>query len=79
MKLRMKFRDEDLHPPHHGHKKRKAFPFLITMKELIVGIFEQFCCFEEVFLMALTSTEQLFIERPLHKCFLHNDRLPYFQ
>ena len=28
---------------------------------------------------ALTSTEQLFIERPWYKCFLHNDHLPYFQ
>ena len=31
----------------------------------IVGIFKRFCCFDEVFLMALTSTEQLFIEKPL--------------
>ena len=45
---------------------------------LIVGIFERICCFDEVFLMALTSTEQLFIERPLYRLFLHNDRLPYF-
>ena len=28
---------------------------------------EQICCFDEVFLMALTSTEQLSIERPLHR------------
>ena len=27
--------------------------------------------------MALTSTEQLFIERPLYRCFLHNNHLPY--
>ena len=31
----------------------------------IIGILEQICCFDEVFLMALTSTVQLFIERPL--------------
>ena len=29
--------------------------------------------------MALTSTEQLFIERPWYKCFLHNDNLTYFR
>ena len=46
---------------------------------LIVGIFERIGCFDEVFLMALTSTEQLFIERPLHRRFLHNDHLHYFQ
>ena len=33
----------------------------------IVGIFERICCFDEVFLMALTSREQLFIERPLYR------------
>ena len=65
--------------PHHGHKKRKDFPFLMAMKELIVGIFERFGCFDEVFLMALVSTEQLFIERPLYRRFLHNDHLSYFQ
>ena len=27
----------------------------------------------------LTSTEQLFMERPLHRRFLDNDHLPYFQ
>ena len=27
--------------------------------------------------MALTSTEQLFIERPLYRCFLRNNLLPY--
>ena len=37
----------------------------------IVGIFKRFCCFDEVFLMALTSTEQLFIEKPLYRRFLH--------
>ena len=42
---------------------------------LIVAIFEQFCCFDEVFLIALTSTEQLFIERPSYRHFLHNDYL----
>ena len=40
---------------------------------LIVGIFKQFCCFDEVVLMALPSTEQLFIERPLYRGFLQND------
>ena len=59
MKLRVKFRAEDLHRT--------------------LGIFERICCFDEVFLMALTSTEQLFIERPLYRRFLHNDHLPYFQ
>ena len=28
--------------------------------------------------MALTSTEQLFLERPWYKCFLHNDNLTLF-
>ena len=27
--------------------------------------------------MALTSTEQLFVERPLYRCFLRNNLLPY--
>ena len=49
---------------------------LKTCTALIVGIFELIFCFNEVFLMALTSTEQLFIERLLHKRFLHNDYLP---
>ena len=45
---------------------------LKTCTALIVAIFERFCCFDEVFLMALTSTEQLFIERPLYsRRFLH--------
>ena len=35
---------------------------------LIVNIFERICCFDEVFLMALT-----FIERPSYGRFLHND------
>ena len=35
--------------------------------------------FDEVLLMALTSTEQLFIEGPLYGRFLYNDHLPYFQ
>ena len=39
---------------------------LKTSTALIVGIFERFC-FDEVFLMALTSTEQLFLERPLYR------------
>ena len=51
----------------------------MAMKELIVGIFERFGCFDEVFLMAVVSTEQLFIERPLYRRFLHNDHLSYFQ
>ena len=38
--------------------------------------FEWICCFNEVFLMALTFTEQLFIERLLYRRFLHNDHLP---
>ena len=42
---------------------------------LIVGIFKRVCCFDEVFLMILTSTEQLFIERPLCRRFLHNEHL----
>ena len=50
-----------------------------TGTTLIVGIFERFCCFDEVLLMALTSTEEVFIERPLYRCFLHNDHLPYVQ
>ena len=50
---------------------------LKTCTTLTVGIFEEICCIDEVFLMALTSTEQLFIqlynytERPLYKHFLH--------
>ena len=44
MKLRVKFRAEDLHSLH---------------------IFERICCFDNVILMALISTEQLFIEKPL--------------
>ena len=35
--------------------------------------------FDKAFLMALTSKEQLFIERLLYRRFLHNDLLPYFQ
>ena len=45
-----------------------------TCTTLIVGLFERFCCFDEVFLIALTSTEQVFIERPLYRRFLHNDK-----
>ena len=58
---------------------------LKTCITLTVGIFEQICCIDEVFLMAITSTEELFIqlynytERPLYKHFLHNDHLAYFQ
>ena len=40
---------------------------LKTCTALIVGVFERICCFEEVFLMALTSTEQPFIERPFYR------------
>ena len=35
--------------------------------------------FAKVFFMSIRSTEQLYLERPLHRCFLHNDHLPYFQ
>ena len=52
---------------------------LKTCTALIVGIFGRICCFDKVFLMALTSTEQLFIGRPLYRRFLHYDHLPYFQ
>ena len=48
---------------------------LKTCTALVVGIFERICCIDEVFLMALTSTQQLFMERPLYKRFLHNDHL----
>ena len=51
---------------------------LKTCTALTVGIFERIYCFDKVFLMALTSTEQVFIERPLYRRFLHNDHLPYF-
>ena len=45
-----------------------------------VGIFEQICwCFNKVFLISLRYTQQLFFERPLWRCFLHNDHLPYFK
>ena len=50
-------------------------PLLKTCTPLVVGIFERICCIDEVFLMALTSTQQLFMERPLYKRFLHNDHL----
>ena len=50
---------------------------LKTYTALNVGLFEQICCFDEVFLMALTSTEELFKERPLYRRFFHNDCLPY--
>ena len=42
---------------------------------LIVGIFKRICCFDELFLRALTSTEQLFTDRPLYGRFLHNVHL----
>ena len=60
MKLRVEFRDEDLHRTYCRY-------------------FGTILLFDEVFFMALTSTEQLFIERPLHRHLLHNDHLPYFQ
>ena len=50
-----------------------------TCTALIVGIFERLFCFDEAFLMTLTSTEQLFIERPLYRRYVHNDHLPFFQ
>ena len=31
------------------------------------------------FSMSIRSTKQLFLERPLYRCFLHNDHLPYFE
>ena len=34
---------------------------------------------KDMFLMSIRSTEQLFLERPLYRCFLHNDHLLYFQ
>ena len=43
---------------------------LKTCTALIAGIFEWICCFNDVFLIALTSTEQLFIERPLYRRFI---------
>ena len=48
---------------------------LMTCTALIVGIFKQIFCFDELFLMALTSIEQLFIERSLCRHFLHNYHL----
>ena len=33
----------------------------------------------KLFLLSIRSTEQLFLERPLYRCFLQNDHLPYFQ
>ena len=55
MKLRLKFRAEDLH------------------RTLIVGIFKRIYCFD-VFLMVLTSTEQLFIRKTFYRRFLHTVR-----
>ena len=42
---------------------------LKTCTALIVGIFERIC-FNETFLMARTSTEQLFIERPMKDLYI---------
>ena len=50
---------------------------LKTCTALIAGIFERICCFDKVFSMALTFTEQLFIEIPLYRRFLHNIHLSY--
>ena len=36
-------------------------------------------CFNKVFLMSVSFTEQLFLEKTLYRCFLHNDHLPCFQ
>ena len=45
---------------------------------LIVSIFEQICfCFSNVFLMPIRSTEEQFFERPLYRCFLSSDHLPF--
>ena len=52
---------------------------LKTCTALIVGFFDWICSFDEAFVMSLTSTEQLFIERPLYRRFLHNHHWPYFQ
>ena len=49
---------------------------LKTRTALIVSSSERIFCFDEVFLIELTSREQLFIERPLYKRFLHNNHLP---
>ena len=38
---------------------------LTTCTALAVGTFERICYFNEAFLMAPTSTKQVFIERPL--------------
>ena len=45
---------------------------LKTCTAHIVDIFEGICCFAEIFLMGLTSTEQLFMERTLYSRFLCN-------
>ena len=67
MKLWVKFQAEDLQ---------------VCIFELTVGIWNNcryfrinLLSFNKAFLMELTSTEQLFIERPWYKCFLHNDNL----
>ena len=49
---------------------------LKTCTALIVCIFERILCFDEIFLMPLPSTEQLFIERLFYTRFLYNDHLP---
>ena len=52
---------------------------LKDLHALIGGVLKRICCFDEIFLIELTSTEQLFIERFLYRRFLHNDHLPHFQ
>ena len=44
---------------------------LKTRTTLFAGILKWICCFDKVFSIALTSTEQHFIERSLYRRFLH--------
>ena len=54
--------------------------FAAGKASLVVNIFGRiFSCFNKVFLISLRSTEQLLLEIPLHRCFLHNDHWQYFQ
>ena len=52
---------------------------LKTYTAFIVCVFERMWCFDEVFLVVVTYTEQLFIQRPFYRHFLYNDHLPYLQ
>ena len=52
---------------------------LKTCTTLIVNIFKKNFYFGKVYLMSIRFVEQLLLERPLYRCFLHNDHLPYFQ